>query len=771
MSLIHWWPLTENLLDKIDISPLSGTYVAETNGKIGPCLHTTSSISCESMTINDIDPLTTSSTITCWLRVNKEAITETFSKISSSYNAPTSTILGYNSYGGLALTWTANSYTDFSSFRVVGSVRGNVSAATPAYTMPFDTWTHIAYVVNQTTKKIVLYVNGEKCGSEVSYSGITSMKNLTGKFLINSAQVYSGNGPSTSLPMDLSDIRIYNHALNDLEVEEISKGLMLHYNFNQLPTVNICNWRNPLIISMGGHGGIKIYENDVLTLTAVDGWQAFMWDIGADNIGKTVTLSFEYYVSEIHDNDYLYVQTHTSAYYGSETKRLDKTVTTWTKETVTFSSAKQFVGFNVRGVDSSKDSMTIKVRNVKIALNDFDNIYSEYNEPASIIDESGYGHHATIYNGYAANDSASGGRSCYTPRIIETNTNATVSSTNASYIYADVFGYNFIPDEFTLAFWWKPIAWGYGNGPFGLVVGATDYLNSTVGVHDGSAKVNFADGSTNTKTACGFTGCGTGQWSHFVITGKPGEVKSYINGVRKTAVDIGEDLSLDPWRYLYLGACSAGGVLRDGDIYWGDVRYYSTALSEDDVLDLYRTKAYVTNKNVFKCGELVEGMTTTQVTANYTLESKEIFEDIYPGYDVLEYIESSGAQFIDTEYVSKTSDYTYELDMAWTGSNVTSFESFMGYMHSSQAPRAALHKYSGTLMFGANNTVNASSYPPVKNERFWYKGHFKSGDQRLYKNGAKKRKIQTNIFINTPFFLVFISEIFSSFISSTAISL
>jgi hypothetical protein len=65
-----------------------------------------------------------------------------------------------------------------------------------------------------------------------------------------------------------------------------------------------------------------------------------MWDIGADNVGKAVTLSFEYYVTELHDGDWIYLQTHTSAYYGTETKRIDKTVTKWTKEAVTFASAK-----------------------------------------------------------------------------------------------------------------------------------------------------------------------------------------------------------------------------------------------------------------------------------------------------------------------------------------------------------------------------------------------------------------------------------------------
>ena len=60
----------------------------------------------------------------------------------------------------------------------------------------------------------------------------------------------------------------------------------------------------------------------------------------------------------------------------------------------------------------------------------------------------------------------------------------------------------------------------------------------------------------------------------------------------------------------------------------------------------------------------------------------------------------------------------------------------MGYMASGSTPRAAIHMYSGTLMFGANATTN-STVVPVSGERFLYKGVFKSGDQRLYKNNVE----------------------------------
>jgi hypothetical protein len=74
--------------------------------------------------------------------------------------------------------------------------------------------------------------------------------------------------------------------------------------------------------------------------------------------------------------------------------------------------------------------------------------------------------------------------------------------------------------------------------------------------------------------------------------------------------------------------------------------------------------------------------------------------------------------------------------MAWTGTATGTFYSFIGYMHSSTIPRAALHNYSGKLMFGADATT-VSDVAPVSGERYVYYGDFKSGAQKLYKNGEQ----------------------------------
>jgi hypothetical protein len=58
-------------------------------------------------------------------------------------------LVGYNEYGGVAISWTANSISNFSSVTVFGSIRGSHAPnGAGYYTMPFDTWTHLTLVNN-----------------------------------------------------------------------------------------------------------------------------------------------------------------------------------------------------------------------------------------------------------------------------------------------------------------------------------------------------------------------------------------------------------------------------------------------------------------------------------------------------------------------------------------------------------------------------------------------------------------------------------------------
>jgi hypothetical protein len=171
------------------------------------------------------------------------------------------------------------------------------------------------------------------------------------------------------------------------------------------------------------------------------------------------------------------------------------------------------------------------IQSAQLEAKDHATPYTPTERVGTVTDESGNSHHAVIYNSDYSSDTASGTLSLHTPRLSSSSTNTLPSPTNSCYMFADVWGYNYTPEEFTVAWWWKVEDWGYGTGPFGLVIGNGDYMNSTLGVHDGVIYLNFAGG--NTRVGRSFTECGTGAWRHFALTFKPGSYTTYVDGVKQ----------------------------------------------------------------------------------------------------------------------------------------------------------------------------------------------------------------------------------------------
>lgn len=79
------------------------------------------------------------------------------------------------------------------------------------------------------------------------------------------------------------------------------------------------------------------------------------------------------------------------------------------------------------------------------------------------------------------------------------------------------------------------------------------------------------------------------------------------------------------------------------------------------------------------------------------------------GYQEVEYIATSGTQYINTGYILKSHKFKVDLIVQFTGSDASTFASYLGFMKSSSAPtpRFGIHNYgSGVFMYGVNATIN-----------------------------------------------------------------
>jgi len=95
-------------------------------------------------------------------------------------------------------------------------------------TLPTATWIHVACVYDRG--KVYNYINGICTKSSTTYYNSTSvLYDDLNEIRIARQQTTSSNSYYTGC---INDFRIYDHALSTKEVEEISKGLVLHYKLD-----------------------------------------------------------------------------------------------------------------------------------------------------------------------------------------------------------------------------------------------------------------------------------------------------------------------------------------------------------------------------------------------------------------------------------------------------------------------------------------------------------------------------------------------------------
>ena len=108
----------------------------------------------------------------------------------------------------------------------------NYIGATSQILINFDTWYHLCVVYDKKLNKVIFYINGVESGSFIFSHIFSNLGNHFYNFLINHPGISDGNGPGMSIPCYINDVRVYDHALSPKEVKELSKGLVLHYKLD-----------------------------------------------------------------------------------------------------------------------------------------------------------------------------------------------------------------------------------------------------------------------------------------------------------------------------------------------------------------------------------------------------------------------------------------------------------------------------------------------------------------------------------------------------------
>ena len=205
MSLQVWLPLNGDLNNQglSDITITNNNATINNNGKIGQCYVFNGSNNYIRINYNFYN---TQYSVSAWVYSTSASATQT-----------------------VCCDRTATG-SGFSTFLIGGKLRidpgGNNVQWTTNYTYPINTWFHLCITYDGT--KVSYYINGEFKESSNRTINSSYWGNVTS---IGASQV-NNSSYSNYLNGRLNDFRIYDHTLSDKEIDELSRGLILHYKMD-----------------------------------------------------------------------------------------------------------------------------------------------------------------------------------------------------------------------------------------------------------------------------------------------------------------------------------------------------------------------------------------------------------------------------------------------------------------------------------------------------------------------------------------------------------
>jgi len=492
------------------------------------------------------------------------------------------------------------------------------------------TWYHLAITRNSEGKKI--YVNGIETNS-TNTIGTTTGCNTNG-CLIGLAQ------SSTSLTTgnqgfngNLNDVRIYDHCLSAKEVKELSKGLVLHYKLDgkEETSSNLITTEDGLSNTAYNAANGKYGYNADSNIAKIVG------DFNGKHCTKVYMITEGQAARPYVYINSLFVSNGTAQptykalsfdYYGTigtflnHYKLGNGTGTAIWKNITTGQSGSFTNNGNILVTPNQWNRIEIILHGTTDANAEFgyfilgnqhtsssDNYWLFANVQVEIKD------HVTPYMGpggsrnYTTEFDCSGYENNSSPIDVLAVSSDTArysgstffDGTNDGILIEDLHLSNIINSEVTYSFWIKPNGEnGARSVYFGSYTGTSWSLekntNNLLRLYWNGSPDEVCTGATITDEV----------WQHVCITKKgTSDVKVYINGEQKWTSTAAHNALTFPTTYR-IGRDTRSG---DGTPYKGlmsDFRIYATALSAEDVAELYHTAASVDNHGNVYAGELKE---------------------------------------------------------------------------------------------------------------------------------------------------------------------
>lgn len=619
MALQVWLPLRGDAhnqgLTNLNFSVLSTNTTVNSSGKIGQC-YQNNSFTAGGMVSDAKISLGQNQSMFCWFKF-------TTLNSSSSLGGGLVTQHRHGNNAGMGITIKyVSSTTGYLSVNTGNGSSRTYNQYCGTTLLQANKWYHGGYTYDG--QNIRIYVNGVLEKTQ-AYSGMLVPEEFIGVFCWS----FDGNGPYGGYKLNgfINDVRVYNHCLSQKEVKEISKGLVQHFKLDDsYGLTNMANGKTFNVYNNYGTGMTstrqilsETYMGQAVerfTYTIVNSSCASGFKSGYSSRGVYCgTYYFGTSGSNIPFVYWVYCRPQTSGltaggtasniggwteipkeYVGDGWWRVGQKRTNNTSTRLTSDNVFTSLNWPYAGVGSS---CTIDFTVAGYLLSGTTEIVENFVEGnSSVYDCSGYRNDGVIYGKPKQTQN--------TPRYEA----ATITSTN-NCINAGRGG--MVKDEITVSVWASMNSWGNYS---------TRIVSCTEGggwnFEPSNGKMNFAMGtgaSSNTyknATSNRTLASLSDGWHHFVGTYDGLSTKIYIDGVLEGTNNA--YTTKTPIFYannsVFIGAeAAASQTVPNGSYFAGaisDFRIYGTALSAEDIAELYHTGASVDNKGNFFCGEIKE---------------------------------------------------------------------------------------------------------------------------------------------------------------------
>lgn len=463
--------------------------------------------------------------------------------------------------------------------------------------IPINVWTHLCVTVDNGVTKF--YKNGVYLGYQNRGSG--GLASDDANYTTVGRETYAGG--YFTFNGDICDVRVYDHCLSATEVKDISKGLVLHYKLNTITKGLIDT----------GYKWFSIYDNYGVasSLTQLD--EKFNgYPVYRESMTPNSSCVSDYRASlvshGVYNGSYTFKGSTKYVYYiyfRPVTNKADirvggiaSNIGGWTEILpVPVGNGWYKVGQYRSGSDTSDRSDAIFTSfyspsaeaDVPIVIDWGPSFLIEGTTEIPPIDDfgnsivadcSGFGNNGEIYGNLIPSENS--------PRY---NNSANFIDSDCSIKIGDLS--TIVPEgQFTFNCWfrkntneWSSKGWEtIFGGPGGF-----ELEGKYSGTNSPSLVLYNWGGNTVSYSL--------DTWNMITFTLTPSETKLYLNGELKATGSGGSipsgDYFIGAWRSAYEQNCRG---------YFSDVRIYSTILSDNDILNLYKIPTTInSNKSIDTC--------------------------------------------------------------------------------------------------------------------------------------------------------------------------